>query len=240
MRIIECENYEHVCKVAADIVAAQILLKPGCVLGLPTGNTPIGMYKELADKYSAGTLDFSAVTTFNLDEYCGIKRDDPNSYYAFMNENLYSKVNLKPENTNVPNGENADAADETAKYENAIDACGGLDLQVLGIGQNGHIGFNEPDSILSAVTQKVALTQNTLEVNSALFENPADIPTTAYTMGMGTIMKADRIIMLATGANKKNAVSDMLEGKITTQNPSTMLLMHPDFVLIADKAALGR
>jgi len=240
MRIIECENYAQVCKTAANIVAAQLLLKPDCVLGLPTGNTPIGMYKELSDKCSSGEVDFSEVTTFNLDEYCGIKRDDPNSYYAFMNENLYSKVNLKPENTHIPNGENPDFETETARYENAIDMCGGLDLQVLGIGQNGHIGFNEPNSELCALTNKVALTENTLEVNSALFENPADIPTTAYTMGMGTIMKARRIIMLASGTNKVDAVSAILNGTITTQNPSSMLLMHPDFVLIADKAALGK
>lgn len=240
MRIIECNNYQQVCKVAADIVAAQVILKPNCILGLPTGNTPIGMYKELAEKYNVGGLNFSEVTTFNLDEYCDIRRDDPNSYYTFMNENLYSKVNLKPENTNVPNCENLDSDAETARYEKAIDDNGGLDLQVLGIGQNGHIGFNEPDSQLSAVTHKVALTKNTMEVNSALFENPADIPSTAYTMGIGTIMKARKIILLASGKNKIDAVSALLGTKITTQNPSSMLLAHPDFVLIADKDALGK
>jgi len=239
MKIIECENYTQVCMTAANIVAAQILQKPDCVLGLPTGNTPIEMYRILAEKHHGGEADFSAVTTFNLDEYCGISHGNPNSYYAFMQQHLFSKVNIKPENTHIPNGENPNAEDETTQYERAIDACG-LDLQVLGIGQNGHIGFNEPAAKLSAVTHKTALTQNTIEVNSALFENPADIPKTAYTMGIGTIMKARKVIMLASGANKKAAVSDILGGMITTQNPSTMLLMHPDFVLIADKAALGK
>lgn len=237
MRVVKCKDYEQMSKRAADFVAAQILLKPNCVLGLATGNTPIGMYAQLAAKYAAGELDFAQVTSFNLDEYCGITRDDPNSYYTFMQENLFSKVNIKE--SFLPNCENEDAQAECAAYEAKIEAYGGIDLQVLGIGQNGHIGFNEPDEQLSSVTHKVALTESTIKVNSALFADPSTMPTTAYTMGIGTIMKSRRIILLASGANKVPALSALRGTKITTGNPSSVLLAHPDVTVFADAAALG-
>ena len=237
MRIVKCKNYEDMSKRAADFVAAQVLLKPNCVLGLATGNTPIGMYANLAEKYAAGELDFSGVTSFNLDEYCSITRDDPNSYYTFMQENLFSKVNIKE--SFLPNCENADAQAECEAYEATIAAYGGIDLQVLGIGQNGHIGFNEPDAQLSAVTHKVALTESTIAVNSALFDDPSKMPTTAYTMGIGTIMKSRRIVLLASGANKVSALGALLGSKITTGNPASILLAHPDVTVFADAAALG-
>lgn len=235
MRIIRCNNYEEISQKAAELVAAQITLKPNCVLGLATGSTPIGMYKRLAEM----NLDFSEVTTFNLDEYYPLARSDEQSYHFFMTKHLYSKVNLSPEKIHIPNGEAKDPEKECADYEKAIAAAGGLDLQVLGIGQNGHIGFNEPDSFLSAYTHVTALTQNTIEANSRFFNSADEVPTHALTMGIATIMQAKRIVLLASGANKADAVKALLGDKIDPKCPASILSAHANVTVVADDEALG-
>ncbi len=235
MRIIRCENYEEMSKKAAEFVAAQITLKPDCVLGLPTGSTPIGMYARLA----AMGLDFSEVTTFNLDEYYPIARNNEQSYFYFMTENLYSKVNLAPENIHIPNGEAKDPKKECEDYERAIAAAGGLDLQVLGIGQNGHIGFNEPSDMLNSYTHITGLTQNTIEANARFFNSADEVPTRALTMGVATIMRARRILLLASGANKARVVKALQGSMIDPEIPATILAAHNDVTVIADAEALG-
>ncbi len=230
MRVIKCKNYEEFSTKAADLVAAQVRLKPNGVIGLLTGSTGLGMYDNLA----AMDLDFSEITTFNLDEYLGLEPTNDQSYYYFMNKNLYSRVNLKPENTNIPKGIADDIEKMAQEYDEKIDAKGGIDLMVLGIGGNGHIGFNEPDSELVAGTHVVDLTPETIEANSRFFESIDDVPTQAVTMGIGSILKAKHILLLAGGKNKEKAVRQLLEGKITTQNPSTMLLAHPNVTVLID------
>ena len=239
MKVVKCKNYDEMSAIAANVVAAQITLKSNCVLGLPTGGTPVGMYKVLSEKNQAGEISFADVTTFNLDEYFPIKRDNDQSYYYFMNKNLYSHVNLKAENINIPNGEAVDAKAEGERYDAKIESMGGIDLQVLGIGPNGHIGFNEPDDSLVAATHKTGLTEETIIANSRFFEKEEDVPKTAITLGLSNIMKAKRIIMLVSGKNKHKALNEIFAGKIDCKNPSTMLLMHPDVTIIADEDALN-
>ena len=234
MRVINCKDYDEVSRVAADIVGAQVVLKPDCVLGLPTGGTPIGMYDELSKR----GLDFSKVKTFNLDEYYPIKRANDQSYHFFMNQELFSKINIDLQNTNVPNGEASDPLKECEDYEAKIAVAGGVDLQVLGIGQNGHIGFNEPGDSLVSKTHVIELTENTIEVNSRYFEKIEDVPKKALTMGMGTINCARKIIILACGAEKRAVVAGLLSGEIKTENPATFLHLHPDVTLIVDEAAI--
>ena len=235
MRIIRCANYEEMSKKAAEFVSAQIMLKPDCVLGLPTGSTPIGMYARLAEM----ELDFSKVTTFNLDEYYPIAKSNEQSYHYFMNENLYSKVNLMPENIHIPNGETQNPEKECADYERAIAASGGLDLQVLGIGQNGHIGFNEPGDMLNSFTHVTRLTQNTIEANARFFSSADEVPKQALTMGVATIMRARRILLLASGANKARVVKALQGSMIDLEIPATILAAHNDVTVIADAEALG-
>ena len=235
MRIIRCANYEEMSKKAAEFVSAQIMLKPDCVLGLPTGSTPIGMYARLAEM----ELDFSKVTTFNLDEYYPIAKSNEQSYHYFMNENLYSKVNLMPENIHIPNGETQNPEKECADYERAIAASGGLDLQVLGIGQNGHIGFNEPGDMLNSFTHVTRLTQNTIEANARFFSSADEVPKQALTMGVATIMRARRILLLASGANKARVVKALQGSMIDPEIPATILAAHNDVTVIADVEALG-
>lgn len=237
MKVIVCENYEEMSEKAANIFAAQLTLKPDSVLGLATGSTPVGMYKKLAEKNKAGEIDFSAVRTFNLDEYYPIKRDNSQSYFTFMNENLFSHINIDIANTHVPNGETDDAETECKEYEEKLRAAGGVDLQVLGIGQNGHIAFNEPDDALFSYTHVTGLTKSTIEANSRFFDSEKDVPTQAITMGMASIMSAKKIVLLANGASKRDAVKELLNDKITTSVPATLLKTHPDVILICDKDA---
>ncbi len=237
MRVIVCENYKEVSKRAAEIVADQLNSKPYSVLGLATGSTPIGMYENLVSMNKSGKIDFSSVKSFNLDEYYPIKRDNDQSYHYFMNEHLFSKVNIKPENTHVPNGETDDPQKECDLYEELIERSGGIDLQVLGIGQNGHIGFNEPGTNLCAKTHLTDLTDSTIEANSRFFEKKEDVPTQAITMGISSILKAKKIILLASGSNKKQVVEELMSDSITTNNPATLLKVHPDVILICDKSA---
>ena len=235
MRFIVCEDYDQLSKKAAEFVSAQIMLKPNCNLGLATGSTPIGMYKNLVDM----NLDFSEVTTFNLDEYYPILRSNPQSYHYFMTEHLYKWVNLKKDHIFIPNGETKDPAQECIDYEKAIAEHGGLDLQILGIGQNGHIGFNEPSATLNSYTHITDLTQNTIEANSRFFNSIDEVPTKALTMGIATIMRANRILLLASGKEKARVVQALKGNMIDPEIPATILAAHNNVTVIADKAAFG-
>lgn len=237
MRVIVCENYEEMSEKAAKLVAGQVTLKPDSVLGLATGSTPIGMYDKLVEMYESGELDFSAVTSFNLDEYYPIEKSNRQSYYYFMNEHLFSRININQYNTNIPNGETDNPEEECERYEKAIQSSGGIDLQILGIGKNGHIGFNEPDACLNSFTHLTDLTENTIKANSRFFTEDEVIPTKALTMGISTILKAKKIILLANGASKNRVVSELLNDRINTSIPATMLKTHPDVVLICDRDA---
>lgn len=237
MRVIVCKNYEEMSEQAAKLVASQIILKPDSVLGLATGSTPVGMYKKLVEMYNNKEIDFSEITTFNLDEYYPISRSNQQSYHYFMNENLFSKVNIKPGKCFIPNGETADPEAECHRYETLIKDAGGIDLQILGIGQNGHIGFNEPDDNLNCATHLTELTQNTIEVNARFFDKKEDVPIYALTMGIAEILKSKKIVLLASGKSKHNAVAELLNEEINTLVPATMLKVHPDVVLICDEDA---
>ncbi len=237
MEIIVCENYEEMSKKAANICAALIKIKPNTILGLPTGSTPLGMYDELAKMNTRGEINFSDVITFNLDEYYPIKRSNDQSYYYFMNKNLFSKINIKPENTNIPDGETDNPEEECLNYEEKIQASGGIDIQVLGIGRNGHIGFNEPDINLKTYTHITDLTENTLQANARFFKDISEVPTSAITMGIATILKSKKIILLASGKEKHKALVELMNSDINTGNPATMLKLHPDVTLLCDKEA---
>ena len=237
MRVILCDNYEELSSQAAKLVASQLILKPDSTLGLATGSTPIGLYENLVKMNNSRDIDFSQVTTFNLDEYFPIKKDNEQSYYYFMNEHLFSKININMERTHIPNGETEDPEAECKAYERMITDNGGIDLQILGIGQTGHIGFNEPGRYLNSYTHLTGLTENTIEANSRFFDSVDEIPTKALTMGISTILKSRKIILLASGASKSRAVAELLNEEINTSIPATMLKTHPDVVLICDKDA---
>lgn len=237
MRVIVTENYDELSEKAAKIIASQIMLKPDCVLGLATGSTPEGLYKRLIKLYNDGEVDFSKVVSFNLDEYYPISPENNQSYRYFMNEKLFSHINIDINKTHVPNGETKDVEKECANYEKMIEDAGGIDMQLLGIGVNGHIGFNEPDANLNTLTHITNLTESTIEANSRFFESREKVPTKAITMGIATILKARRIVLLASGKTKHSAVSELLNDDITTENPATMLKVHPDITLICDKEA---
>ena len=240
LRAIVCEDYAEMSRRAADIVSAQMILKPNCVLGLATGSTPEGMYAELVKDNQAGKISFAAVRTVNLDEYYPLAPDDEQSYRYFMNHHLFDKVDIDKANTHVPDGLAADTAAEGKRYEALIDSLGGIDIQVLGIGRNGHIGFNEPGGGLDLYTHCTTLTPSTIEANSRNFASIKDVPRQAMTMGIGSIFKARRVIVLASGKEKADAVARMLAGKLDTNWPATMLNLHPSVILIVDKAAAGK
>ena len=237
MEIKVYNSYEEASNAAAEIIAKQITKKPDSVIGLPTGSTPEGMYAALAKMHKESGLDFSKITTFNLDEYLGITPDDPQSYRYFMNKNLFSHINAKAENLHILNGMATDPEKECSDYEKAIGDCGGIDVQVLGIGENGHIGFNEPSDELESNTHIAVLTESTVKANSRFFEDVSQVPKKALTMGIGSIVKAKKILMIATGANKHKALSQIFEGKITTSNPATFLNLHSDVTIICDTKA---
>ncbi len=239
MRIINCHTYEAMSRKAADILAAQIQLKPNCVLGLATGTTPIGAYQGLIKKCESGSLDFSEVRTYNLDEYRGLTHEDPQSYHYFMNDQLFNHVNIDPANVHVPDGANTDADAACADYDRMVAEAGYCDLQLLGIGRNGHIGFNEPADEFSKGTHCVDLTESTIEANSRLFEKEEDVPRQAYTMGTQTIMNARCILVVANGENKAQAVRDMCFGPIVPTCPASILQLHPNVFVVCDDAALS-
>lgn len=206
MKIIRTKDYEEMSRKAANLISAQILLKPDCVLGLATGSTPIGIYDQLVEWYKKGDLDFSTVKTVNLDEYKGLTRDNEQSYYYFMHHHLFDRVNIDEENTHVPNGKVENGDEECLRYEALIKSMGGVDLQLLGLGRNGHIGFNEPAADFPKITHCVDLTESTIEANKRFFASADEVPRQAYTMGIGTIMKADKILVVANGEDKADAV----------------------------------
>ncbi len=239
MRLIRAKDYDELSAIAARVIAAQVTLKPNCVLGLATGSSPEGTYKELIAAYNRGELDFSQVRTVNLDEYVGLEPTHDQSYAYFMRDRFFDHVNIDLKNTNVPDGMNPDPAAECARYDALIQSMGGIDLQLLGIGPNGHIGFNEPGDTFSLGTQQIKLTQSTLEANKRFFASIDDVPTHARTMGIRDIMQARRILLVASGENKAQAVKGLLTGAISPQMPCTILQYHPDCIVVADEAALS-
>lgn len=239
MRLIRAKDYQDASRKVANIISAQVILKPDCVLGLATGSSPLGAYGQLIKWCEKGDVDFSQTKTVNLDEYVGLAADHDQSYAYFMHKNFFDLINIDPNNTNLPNGLEMDATKECARYDKIIADLGGVDLQLLGIGANGHIGFNEPAEQFSTGTNRVDLTASTITANSRFFENESMVPRQAYTMGMLAIMQADRIVMIATGANKAQAVYDAFCGPVTPKMPASILQLHPDFVLVADEAALS-
>ena len=240
MRIYRAKDYLDMSRKAANIVSAQVIMKPDCVLGLATGSTPIGLYKQLVEWYQKGDLDFSEVRTVNLDEYKGLTRDNDQSYYYFMHENLFDHVNLPVESTHLPNGMEMDSEKECKRYSALIKSMGGIDLQLLGIGHNGHIGFNEPDEAFDSDVHCVNLTESTIEANKRFFASADDVPKQAYTMGIKTIMQAKKILIVARGEDKAQIVHDAFFGPITPKVPASVLQLHNDVTLVADEAALSK
>jgi len=226
MNLITVKSYDELSKIAANIIAAQVNRKPNSVIGFATGSSPVGTYKNLVEMYRNGLVDFSKVTTFNLDEYYGLTRENPQSYYYFMMENLFSHVNIPTENINIPNGMAEDVEAECREYENRIKQANGIDLQLLGIGHNGHIGFNEPDDVFHNNTRLVKLTQSTIEANKRFFASADEVPKTAISMGIKTIMSAREILIIA-GPDKSEIMGRLLEETCTPKVPASILHYHP-------------
>ena len=237
MRIIVCENYEEVSKKAAQMILSQVTLKPNSVLGLATGSTPIGMYENLVSFNKKGDIDFSEVRTFNLDEYYKLPKENDQSYHYFMYKNLFDHININPENIHIPNGMTDDVDAECERYDELIKEAGGVDIQVLGIGNNAHIGFNEPTINFEKGTHLVQLEDSTIEANSRFFDNIEDVPKKAITMGVGSIFKSRTIMLIATGENKAEAIYNTVYGKVVPEVPASILQFHSDIVLILDKEA---
>ncbi len=232
MKFIKVETYEELSRQAANIVAAEVTHKSNCILGLATGSTPVGTYKELIRKYQNGDLDFSEVRSVNLDEYVGLTGDHNQSYRYFMQNNLFNHINIKPENTYVPSGVAEDFEKECEEYDARIKSFGGIDLQLLGIGLDGHIGFNEPDSCFVKSTHLVKLHESTIEANARFFESADEVPREAITMGMISIMQAKKILLVANGAKKKEILEKAFRGPITPEVPASILQLHPDLTVI--------
>lgn len=240
MKIYKAKDYKDMSRKAANIISAQVIMKPNCVLGLATGSTPIGTYDQLVEWYNKGDLDFSEVTTVNLDEYKGLPRTNDQSYYYFMHQHLFDRVNVDPERTNVPNGMEPDAEKECGRYEELIRSLGGVDLQLLGLGHNGHIGFNEPGEAFEKETHCVDLTESTIEANKRFFASADDVPKQAYTMGIKTIMQAKKILIVVNGENKADIVERAFFGPVTPEVPASILQLHNDVTLVGDEAALAK
>lgn len=240
MKIYCGKDYKEMSRIAAKIIAAQIIMKPDCVLGLATGSTPVGAYENLVEWYKQGDLDFSQVTSVNLDEYRGLSGDNDQSYRYFMNKNLFDHVNIDKSRTFVPNGLEPDSGKACSEYDGIIESVGGVDLQLLGIGHNGHIGFNEPSDEFCRNTQCVDLTASTIEANKRFFEKEEDVPRQAYTMGIGTIMKAKKILLVASGADKAEIIAKSLTGPVTPQVPASILQFHNDVTVVCDEAAFSK
>lgn len=240
MRIIVTKDYKDMSRKAANIISAQIITKPDCVLGLATGSSPIGTYDQLVEWYEKGDLDFSGVSSVNLDEYRGLEHSHDQSYYYFMHEHLFDRVNIDPANTNVPDGTEPDAEKECKRYEELIASYGGVDLQLLGLGHNGHIGFNEPAPSFDKVTHCVDLTESTIEANKRFFASADDVPRQAYTMGIGTIMKAKKILVVVSGEDKADIVAKAFYGEVTPEVPASILQFHPDVTVVVDEAAASK
>ncbi|MCI6868463.1 MAG: glucosamine-6-phosphate deaminase [Lachnospiraceae bacterium] len=239
MIIYRAKDYKDMSRKAANIISAQVIMKPNCTLGLATGSTPLGIYDQLTEWYKKGDLDFSAVHSVNLDEYRGLPKENDQSYYYFMHKNLFDRVNIRSENTNVPNGMEPDAEKECRRYEKLIADLGGIDLQLLGLGHNGHIGFNEPGEAFEKETHCVDLQERTIEANKRFFESADEVPRQAYTMGIKTIMQAKKILVAVSGEDKAEIVKKAFFGPVTPTVPASILQMHNDVTVVADEAALS-
>lgn len=240
MKIYEAKDYKEMSRKAAHIISAQVIMKPDCTLGLATGSTPIGTYEKLVEWYKEGDLDFSGITTVNLDEYKGLDRENDQSYYYFMHQNLFSHVNVDLANTHLPNGMEPDSDAECARYEALIRSLGGVDLQLLGLGHNGHIGFNEPAEEFEKETHCVDLQESTIEANKRFFASADDVPRQAYTMGIKTIMQAKKILVVVSGEDKADIVKKAFFGPVTPSVPASILQMHNDVTVVGDAAALSK
>lgn len=238
MRIIKAEDYYSMSRMAANIISAQIIMKPKCVIGLATGSTPLGTYSQLIEWYKKGDLDFSEVTTINLDEYKGLSDENDQSYRYFMNKNLFDHINIDIRNTYVPNGLENDSEKACADYNEIIRKSGGVDLQLLGLGNNGHIGFNEPGEAFEKETHCVKLSESTVNANSRFFENIEDVPKEAYTMGIKSIMQAKKIVIVVNGKQKAQIVKEAFFGPVTPKVPASVLQLHNDVTLVGDAEAL--
>lgn len=232
MKLIEAKSYADLSRKAANIISAQVILSPRSVLGLATGSTPIGTYKQLIEWYQKGDIDFSNVKTVNLDEYWGLSGDNPQSYRYFMDENFFNHINIKKENTFVPNGMAKDAEEECRRYDELISNLGGIDLQLLGIGHNGHIGFNEPEKAFEKTTHMVDLNESTIKANARFFNSIDEVPKRAITMGIKSIMQARKILLVANGKDKKDIVERALYGSITPSVPASILQLHSDLTVV--------
>lgn len=240
MKIFKTSNYKEMSRKAANILSAQIILKPDSVLGLATGSTPVGTYEQLIDWYKKGDIDFSQVKTVNLDEYRGLTRENTQSYYYFMHKHLFNHVNISVNNTHIPDGTALDAQKECNRYEELINSLGHIDIQLLGLGHNGHIGFNEPASSFSQKTHCVNLTESTINANRRFFTSAEDVPKQAYTMGIGTIMKARKILLIVNGEDKADIVAESFLGPVTPKIPASILQLHNDVIIVGDSAALSK
>lgn len=239
MRVYRETDYYHASRVAANIIAAQIMMKPDCVLGLATGSTPIGTYEQLIRRCEEGDLDFSQVHSINLDEYRGLSPENDQSYRYFMNKHLFDSVNIDKKNTFVPDGMEEDREKACRDYDEIIRSHGGIDLQILGLGHNGHIGFNEPDSVFGKGTHCVQLTESTISANARFFASADEVPKEAYTMGIQSIMQAKKIMVIVSGEGKKEIVKKAFTGPITPEVPASILQLHNDVILVGDEAALS-
>ena len=237
LKILRTKDYADMSRKTANLISAQVILKPDCVLGLATGSSPVGAYMQLVDWYNKGDVDFSRVRTVNLDEYLGLPRENDQSYYYFMHHNLFDHVNLPEGATNLPNGMAEDMDAECARYDALIRSLGGVDLQLLGIGHDGHIGFNEPCDHFPVMTHEVKLTEMTREANKRFFSSIDEVPTAAVTMGVGTVMAARKIVMVITGADKADILYKVFFGPVTPEVPGSILQFHHDVTLICDEAA---
>ena len=239
MNIIKAKDYKDMSRKGVNIISAQIIMKPDCVLGLATGSTPLGTYAQLINWYQKGDLDFSRVSSVNLDEYRGLPKENDQSYHYFMQHNFFEHINIRPDHTFVPDGMEADSEKACLAHEEVIRTLGGVNLQLLGLGNNGHIGFNEPGAAFEKETHLVDLTESTIQANSRFFEKPEDVPTQAYTMGIKTIMQAKKILVVVNGIGKADIVAKAFWGPVTPQVPASILQMHPDVTLVADEEALS-
>ena len=233
------KDYQDVSRKAANIMSAQIIMKPNAVLGLATGSTPVGLYKQLIEWYNKGDLDFSQITSVNLDEYKGLSGDNDQSYRYFMNTNLFDHVNIDKTRTYVPNGLEEDSDKACADYNEIIRSVGGLDIQLLGIGGNGHIGFNEPGEAFEKETHCVDLTESTIKANARFFESMDEVPKQAYTMGIKNIMQARKVLLIVSGEGKAEILDKVLYGPVTPQVPASILQLHNDLTVVADEAAMS-
>jgi glucosamine-6-phosphate deaminase len=240
MKLIQAKDYKDMSRKAANFLSAQVILKENAVLGLATGGTPVGIYEQLADWYRKGDIDFSGVSTINLDEYVGLDGKDEGSYRYFMNEHLFRHINIKGKNCHLPDGMAENIEEECLRYDRLIEKLGGIDMQLLGLGENGHIGFNEPDEAFEQMTHCVTLKEKTIEANARYFPSKADVPKQAITMGIKAIMQARSIVLCASGARKADILRKVLYGPVTPAVPGSVLQMHPRLIVVADAEALGR